>query len=288
MSDYLIKSFKDDFAPILFYFDIFSTEIFKHPILPLPLRIDRLYNGDTTAFIYPNAHQIQTQLNELDLVLNYYNFYKIGLNNFVKYSKLNYSKLKNDFSDLKNETIKEWFRLSCDIVVHNPDLEKDLTFMISEFINLYSIYLKKGIKMDSACLKELLIDHCDKIVDYFRNKIEKNEIITVKDKEEQIVELYKERRSKFYPDIIEHDVVILNNYKVRKMKFVPYLIYDDILDCYTYNKKLLLEGEKESYPLDLWQVNQIINKRSNIENINKEIYDLKYFNISEVNLDNIL
>ncbi|KKL99533.1 hypothetical protein LCGC14_1813490, partial [marine sediment metagenome] len=37
-----LKSYKKDLAPIGFYFDIFATEIFKIPVMPVPMRIDKL------------------------------------------------------------------------------------------------------------------------------------------------------------------------------------------------------------------------------------------------------
>ena len=50
-----MKSFKNNIAPILFYFDIFTTEIFEVPVIPVPIRIDKVINGDFTLFIPPNV-----------------------------------------------------------------------------------------------------------------------------------------------------------------------------------------------------------------------------------------
>ncbi|TFF87398.1 MAG: hypothetical protein EU548_10360 [Promethearchaeota archaeon] len=290
MSQKVVKSFKKDFAPMLFYFDLISTKIFRPPILPLPLRIDRLYSGDRTAFIHPNFDDLKNKLNKLDLKLNYQKFITIGLNNFINYAK---SKIINltprDYSShLKRETIKKWFNASCNIIFYNPDLEKDLTFIISEFIDLVSYFIHNDEEIESPIIKKHLINHCKKLITYFRNKIENNKITIIEDRKEKIVKLSKERKSKFYPDIIEHDIVLLEDYRVKKMNFIPYLIYDDILDCYSYNKKLLIEGKKQPYNLELWIRNHIINKRSNIKNINWDVCDLSNFDISKVNIDKLI
>ncbi|GAJ01104.1 unnamed protein product, partial [marine sediment metagenome] len=53
------------------------------------------------------------------------------------------------------------------------------------------------------------------------------------------VELYSEKKEKYYPKIITIKID-----KKLKMNFVPYLVYDDILDIFSYNKKILLEGKQ--------------------------------------------
>ena len=66
------------------------------------------------------------------------------------------------------------------------------------------------------------------------------------------------------------------------MGFVPYLIYDDLLDSFYYNKKFL--ENTDSIDLKVYQHNEIINKRSTIENIgtkSNEI-DLKDLNLEDI------
>ena len=290
MTEKVIKSFKKDFAPMLFYFDLVPSEVFDPPVMPLPLRIDRLYSGNRTAFIHPDFYELENQLDNFNLKFNYAHFLETGLKNFIQYARKKVSSLQlRDYSTrLKTESIIDWFNSSCEIVFYNPDLEKDLTFILRDFIKLIATYFQKDLSNDSLRTKELLIEHCDKMIKYFRNKIEKNQITIIKEQEKENVKLSIERKSKFYPDIIEHDVVFLENYKVKKMKFVPYLIYDDILECYSYNKKLLTEGKESFYSIELWKRNHIINKRSNIKSTNLDDYDLSKFDISKVNIDKLL
>ncbi|MFW9951414.1 MAG: hypothetical protein ACFFKA_14965, partial [Candidatus Thorarchaeota archaeon] len=62
-----IKTFKEDIAPIGFYFDIFTTDFCEIPILPLPLRIDKISKGEATVIITPNFNKIKSLCTELKL-----------------------------------------------------------------------------------------------------------------------------------------------------------------------------------------------------------------------------
>ena len=70
--------------------------------------------------------------------------------------------------------------------------------------------------------------------------------------------------------------------KTHEMGFVPYLIYDDLLDSFYYNKKFL--ENNDSIDLKVYQHNEIINKRSTIENIviNSNEIDLKDLNLEQI------
>ena len=83
-----LKTFKNDLAPVGFYFDIFSTTIFQIPILPIPMRIDKLSNGEPTLFITPNQEKLETVFKKLKLCINFNLFYSTGIKNLLNYVKL--------------------------------------------------------------------------------------------------------------------------------------------------------------------------------------------------------
>ena len=49
-----LKSYQNDLAPLDFFFDKFITDLFKIPITPIPMRIDKLTNGQLTLFLSPD------------------------------------------------------------------------------------------------------------------------------------------------------------------------------------------------------------------------------------------
>ncbi|GAI91334.1 unnamed protein product [marine sediment metagenome] len=85
-----LKSFKRDLAPVGFYFDIFATEIFKIPVMPVPMRIDKLTNGDLTLFILPDIGNLNKLLKKLGLTINFKIFFSLGISNFINFAKGKY------------------------------------------------------------------------------------------------------------------------------------------------------------------------------------------------------
>ena len=102
-----LKSYKKDLAPIGFYFDIFATEIFKIPVMPVPMRIDKLTNGDATLFIFPDVKNLNKLLKKLDLAFNFKNFFLHGISNLINFAKEEYKKITK--RNLKDEIIINWF-----------------------------------------------------------------------------------------------------------------------------------------------------------------------------------
>ena len=88
-----LKSFKNDLAPVGFNFDIFPTDIFKIPIMPIPMRIDKTSNGRATFFIIPDLLKLDSFLETLDLVFNFESFLIEGLKNLIIYSKKKYKEI---------------------------------------------------------------------------------------------------------------------------------------------------------------------------------------------------
>ena len=123
-----IKSFKKDIAPIGFYFDIFPTDFCEIPILPLPLRIDKISNGEPTVIITPNFNQIHTLCKKLKLTFDPQKFYFIGIKNLINYAKLKIKEIT--LRDLTLKNVTQWWELSKDLIAWNPDLLDSFTLII--------------------------------------------------------------------------------------------------------------------------------------------------------------
>ena len=279
-----LKTFKNDLAPVGFYFDIFSTKIFQIPILPIPMRIDKLSNGEPTLLITPNLEKLEKVFKKLKLRINFNLFYFIGIKNFLNYANIKQKDLT--LRSLDGDKIRKWWKASNNISAFNPDLSESFTFITSQFLKTFSYIDKNNLdpRQDKDDYTNILIDYCDSIIKYFRNKIEKNIFFIENEDKIEMEKLYLEKKQKYYPLEIKIPVNDLIAKKTHEMGFVPYLIYDDLLDSFYYNKTLLINDTNDSINLKVYVDNEIINKTSNIEDIKTKSskIELKNLNLTEI------
>jgi len=276
-----LKSYKRDISPIGFYFDVIATDLFKIPVMPIPMRIDKVLNGDPTFFILPDFKKLGELVENLDFCIDFESFYKVGIENLVNFAKNKYNKA--NYRALKNEIIRKWFIKSISIKADIPDLSNAFTFVTSEFLILYSTIEEKKLNFNSENYRLELIQYCDKMIEYFRKKIEKNSFEIIVKGKVQNVKLYLEKKKKYHPQIISIDIFNVNTNRRKKMEFVPYLIYDDLLDCFSYNKKKLAEEYKKLNYLNLRDFTKIINKKSN------KVKSCRSFNLKDLKFnDNLM
>lgn len=279
------KDYKKDIAPIGFFFDLIPTELFKVPILPIPMRIDKVVKGEITYFIRFNIDKLYSLFKELNLFIDFRLFFLIGIRNLLEYAK----KKCNDitFQSLKKDLLRKWFNNSISIEIDLPDLTEDLTYLLSEFLKTYSFINNLDVN-DERYIEEL-INYCDRIIEYFQERLENNSIKIKSNgvyKEEKI---YFIKKSKYYPRIIEINIEKFRGGEkniVKKMRFVPYLIYDDILETFLYNRKLLIN--QKPFKLTIFNEKGIIHKYTNISvnDLNNYIKDISEINNNE--LENLI
>jgi hypothetical protein len=265
-----LRSYKKDIAPVGFYFDIFSTDLFTIPILPIPMRIDKLSNGEPTLFISLNREKLNKVCKRFKLNINFNQFYEIGIENLIKYASIKQSELT--FRDLNVEKIRNWWHRSTNLSGENPDLVKSFTYLTIQFLKTYFIIDKNNLNPidNTEEYNNSLIEYCESIIKYFQKKIEKNTILIKKEDKYDFEKLYLERKQKYYPLIIKMPIRNFITDKSLEMGFVPYLIYDDILDSFYYNKKLLEEGKNNTINLKVYENYKIINKTSTIDDLSTD------------------
>ncbi len=278
-----LKSYKKDLAPIGFYFDIFATEIFKIPVMPVPMRIDKLTNGDLTLFIFPDVKNLNKLLKKLNLAFNTKTFFLHGISNLINFAKSEYKKITK--RNLKHEIIIKWFENSKVIITEIPSFTELYTYLLLEFLKTFSNIEEKGLNASPEEYTTELILYCDRIIKYAKEKIENNLVLIKVDGSLKTEQLYLEKKGKYYPQIISIPISNLNIKKKAKMSFIPYLIYDDILDIFSYNKKLLHESKQLPLDMTIWKNKGIINKRSKLD---KNYFQQQNFELQKISLDNIL
>ena len=253
--------------------------------MPVPMRIDKISNGEPTLFLLPDADQLNQVTDDLDIYIDYELFFSQGIRNLVSYAKFKYRELFKQ--SLFTDAIKKWFRKACYIDSVIPTLVQDFTYLIIEFLYLYTELdnLKSEMPGDQS---EKMVNFCSKMVIYFRQRIENNEIEVKYKGLNQTVQIFKERRKKYYPLIVPFDVNDIENNRITQKNFVPYLIYDDIIEVFAYNKKLLEENPTIALNMQqIYQHNHIINKRSNITDPNHN-FSLDHFKFQDINLSGLL
>jgi len=273
-----LKSFKRDIAPVGFYFDIFATEIFKIPVMPVPMRIDKLTNGGLTLFIFPDIGNLNELLKKLGLTINFQKFFLLGISNFINFAKGKYKEIIH--RNLEREMIIKWFENSRLLKTEIPSLTETYTYLLLEFLNTFSTIEEKGLDPSLEGYTTELLRYCDKIISYTREKIENNVILIKEEGSTKTVQLYLEKKEKYYPQIIAIKID-----KKTKMNFIPYLIYDDILDIFSYNRILLNEGKQIPVDMSIWKCNGIINKYSTL---NYSIGYVRDFDLKKIDVEKVL
>ncbi len=270
-----LGSYKKETAVIGFYFDIFSTNLFTIPILPLPMRIDKLANGEATCFIHPDINKLNEISKALGLTVDFKAFFLYGVKNLI-----NYAKEKNQsitYRSLPKEVILKWYENSISTVIEIPSLINDFTFLISEFLKTYSTIKNLKISPVEDRYFDELIRYCEKMVNYFKNSLESNSIQIKVNQEIKEEKIYTEKKNKYYPLPVYIDVRRENENKMKKMVFIPYLIYDDLIDVFFYNQKMLVERAKIPINIQIFENYEIIIKGSNISCYNfKELIEKLY------------
>jgi len=271
----------DDLAPLLIYFDLIPTSLFKIPILTVPMRVNKVLTGEPTLIVEPNYELIYSFMKKYNIYLNYEMYYKIGITNLINYAEKISKEKKNQCSNEDN--IKEWFNNTISIKANIPTLVEDLNFLLIRFLELYK---KQNILTQDNNLsqyKGVSLEYFNAIIKYFQKRLERN---MIKLEHEGIIKnekIYFSKRGKYFPRIIPVDVISKKKEQKEVMGFVPYLIYDDLIELCSYNKKLLIEESKT--PLfNYFECNHKIINESDINgNIERfvDIFNLKKIDIFE-------
>jgi len=281
------KDYKKDIAPIGFFFDIIPTELFKVPILPIPMRIDKVVKGELTYFIRFNLDKLYSLFKELNLFIDFKSFFIIGIRNLLDYAKKNSNEIAQH--SFRKDLFRKWLYNSISIEIDIPDLTEDLTYLLSEFLKTYSFINTLDVN-DEIYMKEL-INYCDRIIAYFQERLESNSIQIKSNGDFKEEKMYFIKKSKYYPRIIEINIEKTRGSEkidVKKMRFVPYLIYDDILETFFYNKKLLTSQKQEPYKFEFLQEKGIILKYTTItiNELNNSIKDVS--ELKKIELESLI
>ncbi len=312
------KTFKYDASPFFFYIDVLPLdlsqydiphhvellkEVQSNPIMPLPLRVDRVFSGESTILIRPRDH-ILFPIDEKIAFINPLPFIKSGITKLLYFTEVRAS--REFVLSLTLENAKKWWNSTKYLYGKLRTLEEDFVAFLKAYLH---IMIKA--KINNEDLFSAAKQYCELIRDVCYQRIEEKHIFVELKGKEKFIDMYKmkdgnvyekafkkTKRELLYPTFV--DIEVLNferegysqfnsdnlNVKPKELKYIPLLIYDDLLECMLQNLEILEEGESEiidpSYLLE----------NNTIKLVDKEIPDSESYiwlkDFEEIDIDSIM
>jgi hypothetical protein len=275
-TQYDFKTYKSDAAPFFFYIEIFpfNTSLFefpylkslietieKNPIVPIPMRVDRVINGVNSVIIRPRE-VISFQISEDQLaVINPHQFLSSGIKNLIYFSEIRSSQRR--FKSISKEKVISWWEGTRFLYGNLYRLEEDF----SAFLKAYLLTLVKHY-IEEDDLVSAAIQYCQILEDICKKRIYHNKILTEINGEQSTVKMYKKKDATYYkkfkkvselqyhPELIDIEIInysgegwpknLITKKEVerKEIKYIPLLLYDDLQECMLLNLKDLEENEK--------------------------------------------
>ncbi len=270
------KSYKSDAAPFFFYIDIypFDTSLYINPytasliktieknsIVPIPMRVDRVFNGESSIIIRPKE-VVSFQISEEQLaVINPYHFLHRGIKNLVYFSEIRSS--EQLFKSLSSKNVISWWEATRFLYGNLYSLEEDFSAFLKAYLHtMVKSYVQEDDLVNAA------IQYCQLLEDICKKRLEQNRILIELNGEQSSVEMYKKKDRTFYkkfkkvtetqyhPELVDIEIFDYSGYKWPKdtttkngierkeKKYIPLLFYDDLQECMLLNLKYLEENEK--------------------------------------------
>ena len=305
------KTYKFDAAPFFFFIDIFPPDysninkpnmvhlinsIGNNPIMPLPMRVDRVFNGENSVLLRPREPISFPITEDQTAVIDPLPFLQHGFEKLFYFTELR--SREKFFLSLTHERVSQWWKFTKFLYANLTTLEEDFSAFLRAY--LYNIIKAKILKED---LTEAAKAYCQLVSDICRKRMEQNNILVEIKGEQENAKMYKikdmtyyrkfkrSKETEYHPELIDLEIFDLSNVgfsesidkgsiinsletPTRVIKYIPLLFYDDLLECMLQNLKRIEENEKEiidpSYLLDTKII--ITKNLKELENIKIERY----------------
>ena len=269
------KTFKYDASPFFFYIDVLPLdlsqydiphhaellkEVQSNPIMPLPLRVDRVLSGKSSILIRPRD-PVSFSINENIAIINPQPFIQSGIKKLLYFTEVRAS--REFVLSLTLENAEEWWSSTKFLYGRLRTLEEDFVAFLKAYLH---IMVKAKINNDD--LNSAARQYCELIRDICNKRIQEKYILVELKEKEKLVDLYKmkegdvfekrfkkTRRELLYPEFVDIEVVDFEEagysqfnskkFKGKAMKYIPLLFYDDLLECMLQNLEILKENECE-------------------------------------------
>ncbi|MFW9867511.1 MAG: hypothetical protein ACFFEN_15560 [Candidatus Thorarchaeota archaeon] len=304
------KTYKFDAAPFFFFIDIFPANysnekkpnlvnlvnsIKRNPIMPLPMRVDRVFNGERSVLIRPQEPVSFPITEDITAIINPLPFLQFGFEKLIYFTEV---RAREAFllSTPPNHVIK-WWDLTKFLYGSVPTLEEDF----SAFLRAYLHTMARAHLLDED-LTKAAIDYTRIIIDLCRKRIDQNSIIIQVKGKQHNVQMFKVKDAKYYkkfkkieetqyhPELIDIELCDLSeigfpkletdrstfvqDLNTKEIKYIPILFYDDLLECMLQNAKSLKDNDGELLDPSILFDNEIVltKKADQLEELNIENY----------------
>ncbi|NVM19635.1 MAG: hypothetical protein HWN80_18175 [Candidatus Lokiarchaeota archaeon] len=315
------KTYKSDAAPFFFFIDIFppkpdgfdkprssylANRICENPIMPLPMRVDRVFNGENSIILRPNDPIVFPINESISAIVNPIPFLQLGFEKLLFYTEI---RSFEKFSlSLKKIGVQRWWEATRYLYGNLAQIEEDF----SAFLNAYLYTIVKA-KINEEDIIGAAVDYCDIVNKICKERLLRNTILVRINNNQENVKLFKEkttkyrnrlktvRKTEYHPELVDIEVFNLSengfshegifkdtigkNFKSNVLKYIPLLFYDDLQECILQNLKLIetneLEVQSPSYLLDKNVI--LIQKSEDLSE--KELNKYSWLsNLSEINI----
>jgi hypothetical protein len=319
------KTYKFDPAPFFFFIDVFPadytnqgkpnlvnliTSLNTNPIMPLPMRIDRVFNGERSILIRPKDPISFAVTEDLTAIINPDPFLQLGFEKLLFFTEVR-SREKFLLS-LGIERVLKWWKSTQYLHGNLHSLEEDFSAFLRAY--LHTIVKAKILEED---LNEAAQDYCQLIADVCKKRMDQNSILVDVEGEQENVKMYKTKELTYYkkfkkiretqhhPELVDIEIcdlsqkgfietddrrnITVEGVETKILKYIPLLFYDDLLECMLQNLKRLEESNDRILdPSLLFERNIIFTQKTGeLDNINIEKYSW-WKSFDNINLDSIV
>ena len=304
------KTYKSDPAPFFFFIDIFPAEysnqnkpnlvnlidsLSTNPIMPLPMRIDHVFNGEISVLIRPKEPISFPVTEDITAIVNPEPFLQLGFEKLLYFTEVR-SREKFLIS-LPIDRVLKWWKNTQFIYGNLHTLEEDFSAFLRAY--LHTILKAKILEEDLIGAAQ---NYCQLIADVCQNRMEQNSILAeVKGKQES-VKMYKTKELVYYkkfkkiretqhhPELVDIEICdlsqkgfletdgnrtnVMKEVETKILKYIPLLFYDDLLECMLQNLKRLEDSNSKILdPSLLFERNIIFTKKTKeLEEVDIEKY----------------
>ncbi|MHA1671278.1 MAG: hypothetical protein ACTSV5_11985 [Promethearchaeota archaeon] len=270
------KTYQSDAAPFFFYIEIFPFDtsqyinprisslikiIERNPIVPIPMRVDRVATGKNSVIIHPRE-VTSFQISEEQLaVINPYHFLYNGVKNLIYFSEIRSS--EKFFKSISSKDVISWWEATRFLYGNLYSLEEDFSAFLRAYLHTM---VKSYVEEDD--LVSAAIQYCQILEDICKKRMEQNRILVEMDGEESTVKMYKKkvlsyykkfkkvREVQYHPELVDieiynysssnwpKDKINKNGIEREEKKYIPLLFYDDLQECMLLNLQSLEENKK--------------------------------------------
>jgi hypothetical protein len=311
------KTFKYDVAPFFFFIDVFPADysnknkpnlinlidsIKTNSIMPLPMRVDRVFNGERSVLIRPKETISFPITEDLSVIVNPNPFLQLGFEKLLYFTEVR--SREELLSSLVIGRVLNWWNSSKFLYGKLQSLEEDFSAFLRAY--LHTIVKAKILEED---LRGAAQNYCQLIADICQKRMEQNTILAEVKGKQETVKMYKVKEHTYYkkfkkvseiqyrPELIDIEIYDLSkkgfqnleDADTKVLKYIPLLFYDDLLECMLQNLNRLKDpANKLLDPSLLFEKNIIFtHPTKELEQVNMEKYTWRD-SFENIDLDSII